>query len=261
MTRRLIVPTLAMALAAALATTAVARTPPQEGGPGEGMASMPGLPRTAEEVQPWAERMFTRFDANQDGAITEDELAVLDNPTVGAMGGSMIRMMILRSDADGDSRVTVEELTAGAQRMFERMTSGGGARGGMRGGLGADMLTMPRTAEAVQPWAERLFAGLDANQDGSITGDELAILANPTVAAMGGSRLRAMIVQSDASNDSRISAEELAAGARRMFDRMDRNGDGRLTDDELPRPPAPRAPIVIPPAEPASPFPDMPNGG
>jgi len=259
MIRRLIVPTLAMTLAAALGTVAVAQTPPQEGGPGEGMANMPGLPRTAEEVQPWAERMFTRFDANQDGAITEDELAVLDNPTVGAMGGSMIRMMILRSDADGDSRVTVEELTAGAQRMFERMTSGGGARGGMRGGPG-DMLTMPRTADAVQPWAEGLFARLDTNQDGVITGSELAVLANPTVAAMGGSRLRAMIVQSDANRDSRITLEEMTAGAQRMFNRMDQNGDGRLSDTELPQAPARPAPIAIPPAD-NNPFPEMSDGG
>jgi Ca2+-binding EF-hand superfamily protein len=272
MTPRPTLPVLALTLAAALATTAAAQTPPQAGA---GMANMPGLPRTAEEVQPWAERMFDGFDANRDGAITEDELAVLDNPTVGAMGGSLIRGMILRSDADGDARVTVEELTAGAQRMFERMSGargggpgggpGGGmgpgmGPGGMGGGLGAGMLTMPRTADAVQPWAERLFARLDGNQDGAITGNELALLANPTVAAMGGSRLRAMIAQSDANRDSRITLEEMTAGAQRAFNRMDLNGDGRLSDTELPQPPARPAPIAIPPAD-NNPFPDMPDGG
>ncbi len=260
MIRRLIVPTLAMTLAAALPTTGVAQTPPQDGGVGEGMANVPGLPRTAEEVQPWAERMFTRFDANQDGAITEDELAVLADPTVAAMGGSLIRGMILRSDTDGDARVTVEELTAGAQRMSERMNHGG-ARGGMRGGPGAEMLTMPRTADAVPAWAERLFTRLDANQDGVITGNELAVLANPTVAAMGGSRLRAMIVQSDANRDSRITLEEMTAGAQRMFNRVDLNGDGRLSDTELPQPPARPAPLTLPPAADPMPFPDMPDGG
>jgi hypothetical protein len=77
---------------------------------------------------------------------------------------------------------------------------------------------------------------------------------------MGGSRLRAMIAQSDANRDSRISLEEMTAGAQRMFNRMDTNGDGRLSDTELPRPPAPPAPIAMPPREPANPFPDMPNG-
>lgn len=260
MTRRLILPALALTLAASLAAPAAARTPPQEVAVVEGMAGMPGLPRTAGEVQPWAERIFARFDANRDGAITEDELAVLSDPATAAMGGSRVRGMILRSDADGDARVTVEELTAGAQRMFERINRAGDGGGG-DAGVGAGMLTLPRTAEAIQPWAERVFARLDANQDGAVTGDELAILASPTVAAMGGSRLRAMIVQSDANRDSRISAEEFAAGAHRMFNRLDRNGDGRLSDEELPQPPAPPRPVAIPPADDPDPFPQMPDGG
>lgn len=125
------------------------------------------------------------------------------------------------------------------------------------GGLG-----LPRTAAAVATWAERVFTRLDADQDGSITGSELAPLADPAVAAQGGSRLRAMISQSDSSRDSRISLEELTAGAQRMFARMDRNSDGELADDELPQRPAPPAPLMIPPApSPAPDFPDMPGGG
>jgi len=275
MSRRSIALTTALFLVSALAGPALAQAPQQGGG----MGMMQGLPRTADEVQPWAERLFVRFDANRDGAITEDELAVLDNPQVAAMGGSRMRAIIMESDADGDTRVTLEELTAWAQRMFERMNgspagnppgsptgnppgspTGSPASGVMGGGFGAEIFSMPRTAEAVAPWAERLFTRLDANQDGVITGNELAILANPTVAAMGGSRLRAMIAQSDANRDSRISLEEMTAGAQRTFNRMDVNGDGRLSDAELPRPPAPPAPINIPPAD-ANPFPDMPNGG
>lgn len=134
--------------------------------------------------------------------------------------------------------------------------------GGMGGGMGPNgMMGLPRTADRVEGWSARIFNRMDANQDASITGDELAILANPMVAAMGGSRMRAMIVQSDANRDSRISAEEMAVGARRMFNRMDANGDGQLSDDELPQAPAAPPPIRIPTAEPANPFQDMPNGG
>lgn len=267
-------------LLTALAGTAVAQTPPPGGAPGGGMGGgMGGFPRTTEEVQPWAERLFSRFDTNQDGAITEDELAVLDSPNAAPMGGSRFRTMILAADANGDARVSSAEWTSAAQQMFERMNGAGAGRpgggppgagrpaggpgaGGMGGGGGAEMFSPPRAADAVAPWAERLFTRLDANQDSNVTGNELAILANPMVASMGGSRLRAMIAQSDANRDSRINLEEMTAGAQRMFNRMDTNGDGRLSDTELPRPAAPaaRPPVDIPPAD-SNPFPDMPNGG
>ena len=270
-------------LFSALAGAAAAQTPPPGGAPGGGMG---GFPRSTEEVQPWAERLFGRFDANQDGAITEDELAVLDSPNAAAMGGSRFRTMILAADANGDARVSSAEWTSAAQQMFERMSgagagagrpgggppgappgagrpAGGPGAGGMGGGGGgAEMFSPPRAADDVAPWAGRLFTRLDANQDASITGNEMAILANPMVASMGGSRLRAMIAQSDSSRDSRISLEEMTAGAQRMFNRMDTNGDGRLSDAELPRPaaPAPPASVNVPPAD-SNPFPDMPNGG
>ena len=43
---------------------------------------------------------------------------------------------------------------------------------------------------------------------------------------------------------------------------MDTNGDGRLSEAELPRAaaPAPPASVNIPPAD-SNPFPDMPGGG
>lgn len=125
--------------------------------------------------------------------------------------------------------------------------------GGMGGGMGP-----PPALADVPAWADRIFDRLDANQDGSVTGDELAVLSSGPAAAMGGGRLRRMISQSDANNDGRISREELTAGAERMFTRMDVNGDGVLSGDELPRPPAPpRAPAVPMPQPEPMPFPDM----
>ena len=257
MHRRLIALIAPLVLVSAIAGSASARTALQDGtGP-----AMQGLPRTAEEVRPWTERLFARLDANQDGALVEAELAVLDNPAGGG-GGARFRGMIQQADADADARITLEELVGGTQRMFERMSAGRGPGMGGPGMGGGDMMALPRTSDGVGPWAERLFTRLDANQDAAITGDELAILANPTVAAMGGSRLRAMIVQSDASRDSRINLEELSAGAQRMFSRMDVNGDGRLSDEELPRRPAPPPSMAMPPPASTMPtFPDNPPDG
>ncbi len=133
---------------------------------------------------------------------------------------------------------------------------GGGQGGGMGGGMAP-----ARTLAEVPAFADRLFGRLDANQDAAITGDELAVLSSGPAAAMGGGRLRRMIAQSDASNDGRISREEMIAGAERMFTRMDANGDGTLSDDELPRPPAPpRAPAVPMPAPEPMTMPEMPGG-
>ncbi|WP_374514348.1 hypothetical protein [Brevundimonas sp.] len=122
------------------------------------------------------------------------------------------------------------------------------------GGIGAP----PRAAAEVPAWADRLFDGLDADADGVITGRELMVLSRGEIAARGGSRIRAMVSQSDASNDARVTREELQAGAARMFARMDADGDGRLSDAEMPRPPAPRAPVAMPmPAPEPMPMPGM----
>lgn len=128
-----------------------------------------------------------------------------------------------------------------------------GQGNGMRSGMGP-----PTALTDVPAWAGRIFDRLDANADGAVTGDELAVLSSGRAAAMGGGRLRRMIAQSDASNDGRISREELTAGAERMFRRMDADGDGVLSGDELPRPPTPPTAPAIPMPQPEPmPFPDM----
>lgn len=132
--------------------------------------------------------------------------------------------------------------------------------GGMGGG-GGGMGMLPRTADEVPAWADRVFGRLDANADGAITGNELTVLTQEPVASMGGGRLRAMISQSDANRDARVSQEEFRAGALRAFQRMDANGDGQLSDEELPRPPAAARPMSVPMPAPADPMPmPMPDG-
>lgn len=129
----------------------------------------------------------------------------------------------------------------------------------MGGGGGIGML--PHSVDQIDPWADRVFGRLDANADGAVTGNELTILTQEPVASMGGGRLRAMVSQSDANRDARVSREEFGAGALRAFNRMDTNGDGRLSEDELPRPPASARPASIPMPAPSDPMPmPMPDG-
>lgn len=86
------------------------------------------IARTLDEVPAWADRMFARLDANQDAAITADELTVLTRGPAGAMGGGRLRTMVAQSDASGDGRISREELGAGAARMFARMDANGDGR-------------------------------------------------------------------------------------------------------------------------------------
>lgn len=112
--------------------------------------------------------------------------------------------------------------------------------GGMRG------MGPPPTLADVPAWAGAMFDRLDADGDGAITGQEMAVLSRGPMASMGGGQLRRMIAQSDSSNDGRVSREELVAGAERMFRRLDADGDGVLSESERPRPPAPPQPLAIP---------------
>ncbi len=149
----------------------------------------------------------------------------------------------------------VEEPQAGPPRAGPQGSPGGGM--GRGGGMGM----LPHTAADVPAWADRVFGRLDANADGAITGNELTVLTQEPVASMGGGRLRAMVSQSDANRDARVSREEFGAGALRAFTRMDKNGDGQLSDDELPQAPAPQRPMSIPMPAPANPMPmPMPDG-
>jgi hypothetical protein len=151
---------------------------------------------------------------------------------------------------------TATALSALSSAAWSQTPPGQPAGGGMGGGMG-----LPRATADVQPWADRLFGRLDANQDAQITGNELAPLSQGEVAARGGSRLRAMISQADANHDARVSREELGAGADRMFARMDRNGDGQLADDEMPQPPAQQRAMPMPmPSSDPMPMPTDPGG-
>lgn len=162
---------------------------------------------------PDPEEVIKRLDANGDGKLTKDE-----------MPGRMAERM-MRADANGDGGITKEEL-AEARKRF---AGGGRGPGGGRG----------------MPNPEQMFQRLDENGDGKLAKDELP----PHFAER--------LMRADADGDGAVSKSELEearkkfAGQRggpggrgpgdrggrnpgQMFDRMDRNSDGKLTKDEMP---------------------------
>ena len=184
---------LTMALAAALGLLLVAATtfaqPPPGFGAGRGHGGRPS-----------AEAIFQKLDANQDGKLTKDELP------------ERAADKLLQADADGDGALTKEELEqARPGRGF------GGPGGAAR--------------------FDEVFAGLDKNADGVLTQDEVP------------EKLADRIAAADADGDGQVTKEELQAvrpgrggpggsggppPIDQVFERSDANGDGKLTQDELP---------------------------
>ena len=127
---------------------------------------------------------FDRFDANNDGYLTLNEI---QGSTLGGRGRARNRQARLESmDTNRDGQITPEEFQG----------------------------PVPT------------FGVLDANGDGVLAAEELT--AGPSGGGRAG-RFQAM----DANDDGQLSLDEWA-GAQQMFRRLDADGDGLLTPDEIP---------------------------
>lgn len=150
--------------------------------------------------------LFAKLDLNQDGVLTAEEVP------------GKFWELLSKADADADGKLTAEELGA---------TKGAG-REGREGREG-------RQGQPGDPTA--LFKEFDKNEDGALTQDE--------VPEMFWERMS----KADADGDGRITLEEMKAapglvpgggpgqGQRdpaAMFQRMDHDGDGKLTEKEVP---------------------------
>jgi Ca2+-binding EF-hand superfamily protein len=114
----------------------------------------------------------------------------------GPMGGWMPGFDFATFDADGDGKVTPAEIAA------------------------------RRAAEA---------AALDANGDGKLSAEELVAADMRHALLRAQARVAARIAAQDADGDGMLSAAELALppGPQGMFDRLDADNDGAVTQDEL----------------------------
>lgn len=134
-----------------------------------------------------------------------------------------------RLDANKDGVLTPDELARGkrggprGQRQFSRMDTNG------------DGQISPGEFSAALPNAPAdLFTKLDTNKDGQLSPDELRGLRRQMATVMR----QKMIERLDTDHNGSLSLAELQAAYPKMtaeqFNRLDRNGDGQLTADELP---------------------------
>jgi Ca2+-binding EF-hand superfamily protein len=238
-----------------------------------------------------SDRLLAEFDTNHDGKITHAEFnSVLGSRFVGATHGAKLMTpdqflamhqpdfqkhvaeMFHRIDWNGDGRLTLEEFAAPQRAHFEMMdregagtvkcnphasfradsdpTSGSGGRGGnnksrrlggSHGGRGFGGFGLAR------------FCGEnDLSRDGQVTraefetvvAKEFSTAANgaPTMTlaqfnADQASRYRdtnaKMFKRLDKDGDGKLTLAEFAAPSEKLFARLDRNHDGTITADEM----------------------------
>jgi Ca2+-binding EF-hand superfamily protein len=171
------------------------------------------------EAEAAAIARFARMDRNGDGRFDEADRAARKDAAEDRR-----ERLFTRLDSDKDGVVTRAEADAAA-------AAAGGDAGGRRGTMLA-----------------RLFERADTNRDGRLTEAEFAAapagrrgmgrrmggggggMGEGVSAGMGGSG--AMMRQADTNGDGVLTREESVAGALRLFDRIDRDGNGSISAAE-----------------------------
>ncbi len=164
--------------------------------------------------------MFAELDKNKDGQLTADEIP--------ADKKRLFERLLRIADKDHDGRLSVEEFGTGIKpRERTPVPPAGGERPGL----------------------DRLFRRLDANGDGKIALDE--------VPAERRERMQKLIAKEDKDGDGMLNEKEFIAAItarpdfdagkffgggkpdepgdrHRLFERLDKNKDGKVTLDEVP---------------------------
>jgi Ca2+-binding EF-hand superfamily protein len=175
----------------------------------------------ADEANP--AELFGRLDANKDGQLSADELP--------ADRKRLFERLLRTSDKNNDGKLSAEEFSAGLKPSVDSPPA-------------SEEPSRPRRPEG-GPTPERLFRRLDANRDGKVTPDE--------VPEPRRERFKQLIARGDRDGDGALNQAEfiratgMARGAltgdakpgaqpdpARLFRRLDRNSDGKLTANEVP---------------------------
>jgi Ca2+-binding EF-hand superfamily protein len=182
---------------------------------------------------------FQALDADRDGVISAAELA---------NAPASLRAL----DKNGDGKLTEDEVRP---QFGGRGRGGRGDEPGETAGPSADELVQTLmgfdkngdgklTKDELPERMQGLFDRADANHDGVLTADEIRKSAQSAAPAQQGRgrdgggrgpsfmRMDPILAAIDTDSDGEISAAELAASAKSLK-KLDANGDGRLSEDEV----------------------------
>jgi Ca2+-binding EF-hand superfamily protein len=201
----------------------------------------PNADRPRPDGFPPPEQIFSRLDANGDGKIEKSEVPEDRREQIGRI--------LSAADSDADGAVTREEFLKASERLapFRRPEPGGNES--PMPGMGAAGERLLRTldadgdgtlsAEEIAQASEQLLK-LDRNGDGRLSPRELIPEGRPMPAggaapAFDAEAIRRRLRQADKDGDGKLSADEVQGPLKERFDELDANSDGFLDQAETAR--------------------------
>jgi len=191
-----------------------------------------------------ANRLLEKFDVNQDGSISGDEVQFV------------LTEKFTTADADGDGLLTQDEMsTAHEQRHQERAAKrfvvldtdkngslsteefqAGKPPGGKHGCGPKRKFSRHETSTTHQERAAERFAKLDTDGNGSLSVEEFQAGKKPPMSPFGGKRgggSEQMFSRLDLDGDDKLSSLEINTPLLEKFERLDTNQNGVLSAEEL----------------------------
>lgn len=194
-----------------------------------GSSSSSGLdPAQLKEMR---EKLFAKLDKNGDGTIDQAELAQAKQASEAKGHGhhrhGKEQDLLQTADADGDGKITKDELMSAFDKMDQQMKATLIDAQGANSGFDPAKLQQKR---------EQLFEKLDANGDGTIDQSEIAAAEKARVSKPGhGKGLEKLLEAADADGDGKVSKDELMSAFAKIDEKLHAsNGNGQ---DGVPPPP------------------------
>lgn len=165
-----------------------------------------------------AAAMFKRMDANGDGKVTADE--------VPEERREQVARMIRRADKDGDGALSQAEFAAVAKQRAEAVkmrTEKPGAEPGKKPAAAAATGKKKNKPGQVQTMPASLFRAVDKDRDGTLSGDEISGASDA-------------IKSLDKNGDGSVTAKEIARGAKPAKGKKSAGAKNKKQDGKKPEP-------------------------
>ncbi len=168
---------------------------------GYSAAMMSGMQGVRPNPAQMAQQLYSKADADNDGAVSQAEFTSLLQDTAGNTDSETVEGLFSQLDADGDGTLSKQETSAAIESLLGRMRQDMAA--GPRG-MGGKLPPPPDSNE--------FMSAADTDGDGNLTESEFT------------TALEGMGISDDGSAASRIAE---------MFSEADSDGDGAVTAEEL----------------------------